>query len=159
MPVDYFEDQAGEWRYRIKGANGEPLVTSEGYRDKTDAKRGFEALKRAIAATVFAIEWPDGIQHLSMPHAMVSEGGSIPGSAEQPVSRVESGPVRFGDDWAGLWLRGDNCLAYALALRALKADKADAFAVAGVDGLITALESTNERGASTNGTAQPDSSG
>lgn len=150
--IEYFEDEAGEWRYRVKARNGEPLATSEGYRDKTDAKRGFEALARAVATALFyPAEWPDGIQHLSMPHKMVSEGGSIPGPAENPVNRVEGGPVQFGDDWPGLFLRGDACFAYVLALRSFLADKSDAFARAGVDGLITAMEATNvnrERGAS-----------
>jgi hypothetical protein len=27
--------------------------------------------------------------------------------------RIETGPIRFGDDWPGLFIRGDN--AYALA--------------------------------------------
>jgi uncharacterized protein YegP (UPF0339 family) len=39
--LEFFVDEAGETRYRIKGRNGEPMVTSEGYRDATDAKRGF----------------------------------------------------------------------------------------------------------------------
>lgn len=37
---DFFEDEAGEARYRIKGKNGEPMVTSEGYSNATNAKRG-----------------------------------------------------------------------------------------------------------------------
>lgn len=32
-------------------------------------------------------------------------------------ARVETGPVQFGDDWPGVFLRGDNALGYALALR------------------------------------------
>jgi uncharacterized protein YegP (UPF0339 family) len=149
--IDYFEDEGGEWRYRVKAANGEPLVTSEGYRDETDARRGYHALERAIARQHFTPEWPQGIAHLSMPHRMVGEAGTIPGPDAEPVSRVESGPTQFGDDWPGLWLRGDSCFAYALALKAERSQSADAFSRAGVDGLITALESTNvnrERGAS-----------
>jgi hypothetical protein len=30
--------------------------------------------------------------------------------------RVESGAIRFGDDWAGLFLRGDDCMAVAMAI-------------------------------------------
>ena len=30
--------------------------------------------------------------------------------------RVETGPVRFGDDWAGVFIRGDEALGLALAL-------------------------------------------
>jgi len=32
-------------------------------------------------------------------------------------NRVESGPVQFGDDWPGLFLRGDHSLYFASLLR------------------------------------------
>jgi hypothetical protein len=32
---------------------------------------------------------------------------------EEPV---ETGAIRFGDDWPGLFIRGDDCFAYALSL-------------------------------------------
>lgn len=32
--------------------------------------------------------------------------------------RVETGPVRLGDDWTGLFIRGDDCFAWAMDLRA-----------------------------------------
>jgi len=28
-------------------------------------------------------------------------------------SRVETGPVSFGEDWPGLFIRGDNCIFYS----------------------------------------------
>ena len=31
--------------------------------------------------------------------------------------RVETGPVRFGDDWPGVFIRGDNAGYYAMALK------------------------------------------
>jgi hypothetical protein len=31
--------------------------------------------------------------------------------------RVETGPVQFGDDWPGVFVRGDNAFGYAMALR------------------------------------------
>ena len=33
--------------------------------------------------------------------------------------RPETGPMRFGDDWTGLFIRGDNALGYAVYLRVL----------------------------------------
>lgn len=30
--------------------------------------------------------------------------------------RVETGPVQFGEDWPGVFIRGDNAFAYRLAL-------------------------------------------
>lgn len=32
------------------------------------------------------------------------------------MSRVETGPVRFGDDWAGLFIRGDNAMHLSVLL-------------------------------------------
>lgn len=34
--------------------------------------------------------------------------------------RLESGPVQFGDDWPGVFLRGDHCAYYALCLEQLE---------------------------------------
>ncbi len=31
--------------------------------------------------------------------------------------RAETGPMRFGDDWNGVFIRGDNALMFAMALR------------------------------------------
>ena len=31
-----------------------------------------------------------------------------------PQHRVETGPVQFGDDWPGVFIRGDNALAFAM---------------------------------------------
>lgn len=32
-------------------------------------------------------------------------------------SRVETGPTQIGDDWPGLFIRGDNAFHYAMCLR------------------------------------------
>jgi hypothetical protein len=39
----------------------------------------------------------------------------LPAQAE----RVETGPLQFGDDWPGVFIRGDNALFYARALAAV----------------------------------------
>lgn len=38
-------------------------------------------------------------------------------SKPENLSRVESGPVQFGDDWPGVFIRGDNALTFAHMLR------------------------------------------
>lgn len=55
---------------------------------------------------------------------------SLPDSGEKPTQtvrilpgvedRVESGAIQFGDDWPGLFIRGDNSMALGLALKALR---------------------------------------
>lgn len=49
--IQYFEDRGGKWRFRVKGVNGEIIVTSEAYSSKANAVRGF----RDLRATIFAI--------------------------------------------------------------------------------------------------------
>ena len=50
MP-EIFRDDAGEWRYRIKGRNGEIMATSEGYTRPQDAERGLADLRRVLNET------------------------------------------------------------------------------------------------------------
>lgn len=70
--------------------------------------------------------------------------------------RIETGVVRIGDDWCGLFIRGDNCFGYAAYLRPLLArldatapqDREaaffDALGVNALRNLIAMMESTNE---------------
>jgi uncharacterized protein YegP (UPF0339 family) len=46
--TEYFTDRAGKWRYRVKGKNGEKLVTSEPYASKSNAVRGYGDLRAAV---------------------------------------------------------------------------------------------------------------
>lgn len=41
------------------------------------------------------------------------------GGGSGPNPRIETGPVQFGDDWPGLFIRGDNALAIALSISVL----------------------------------------
>ena len=48
--VQYFQDKAGKWRFRIRGSNGEKMVTSEAYEGgEAGARRGFEDLRQRLA--------------------------------------------------------------------------------------------------------------
>ena len=42
--------------------------------------------------------------------------------ATLPEGRPETGAMSFGDDWPGVFIRGDNAFAYALALRSVVAN-------------------------------------
>lgn len=50
--IEIFQDEAGEWRFRIKGRNGEIMATSEGYAREADALRGYSDLSRFILGAV-----------------------------------------------------------------------------------------------------------
>jgi hypothetical protein len=68
------------------------------------------------------------------------------------TERVESGPIQFGDDWPGVWIRGDDALGMAgmldLALQHLPATaEADAWiGRAAIEGLISSLRSCSVYG-------------
>lgn len=46
--VEVYEDVAGNWRYRVVGANGEIVAASEPYVSKSNATRGFADLFRIV---------------------------------------------------------------------------------------------------------------
>lgn len=46
--VEYGRDERGEVRFRVKGDNGEIVVTSEGYATEGNARRGLSTLKRIL---------------------------------------------------------------------------------------------------------------
>lgn len=45
------------------------------------------------------------------------DNGGGPGRG--PLPRVETGAVQFGEDWPGLFIRGDNAFALAINIQAL----------------------------------------
>ena len=49
MPEPVFEwycDKAGQFRFRLKAANGEIIAVSEGYASKEGAVKGIESIKK-----------------------------------------------------------------------------------------------------------------
>jgi uncharacterized protein YegP (UPF0339 family) len=47
---EVFQDNAGEWRWRLVATNGNIIADSgEGYRSKQGVKRGIESVKRSAA--------------------------------------------------------------------------------------------------------------
>lgn len=41
------------------------------------------------------------------------------------ISRVETGPVQFGDDWPGYFMRGDNVVYFLMCFDMWKSDDID----------------------------------
>lgn len=56
--------------------------------------------------------------------------------------RVETGPTQFGDDWPGLFIRGDNAFEFAVKLRNYLEDPQNNSAKLALKHLISLLEST-----------------
>lgn len=62
--------------------------------------------------------------------------------------RAETGPMQFGDDWRGLYIRGDNCMYYANCLQSIldtveKGTETNAFFVCAIKGLLYDLKSSD----------------
>ena len=52
---EIYEDNAGEFRFRLKATNGEIIATSEGYKAKAGCKNGIESvIKNAADAEIVA---------------------------------------------------------------------------------------------------------
>lgn len=47
--VEIYEDKSGEYRWRVRAANGEIVATGEGYSTAKDAHRGFTDAACAVA--------------------------------------------------------------------------------------------------------------
>jgi len=58
--------------------------------------------------------------------------------------RVETGPVQFGDDWPGVFLRGDNAVGYGQLLREVVQNGLDPMSAAQLQGLADILLSCAE---------------
>ena len=43
---EIFKDKAGEFRFRLKAGNGEPILASEGYVSKAGCKNGIDSVRR-----------------------------------------------------------------------------------------------------------------
>lgn len=46
---ELYKDKAGEFRFRLKAGNGENILASEGYKDKSSADNGIASVKKNAA--------------------------------------------------------------------------------------------------------------
>lgn len=54
-----YQDREGQWRWRIWAANNEIVATGEAYSSKSDAMRGLQDAKEAMADTEVGPESDD----------------------------------------------------------------------------------------------------
>jgi hypothetical protein len=60
----------------------------------------------------------------------------------KPPPRAETGPMVFGDDWTGVFIRGDNAFFYAMALQEILSRPDDVMARNAVQDLIDLLRNS-----------------
>jgi hypothetical protein len=58
--------------------------------------------------------------------------------------RIETGPVKFGKDWTGVFIRGDEVFGLLLALEQSLDPLADGLALLQVQSFLDVLRSSNE---------------
>lgn len=58
--------------------------------------------------------------------------------------RPETGPMKFGDDWTGVFIRGDNAGYYAMLLREALPQIEHPISRGMLEGLLKTLEGSNE---------------
>lgn len=59
--------------------------------------------------------------------------------------RVETGPVQFGDDWPGVFIRGDNAAYFAMALKEVRSKDLDWVTKGAIESMIALLEGSRVR--------------
>lgn len=65
------------------------------------------------------------------------------------AERVETGPIQFGNDWPGTFIRGDHAAHYAMYLQQLldgRMSQADVIGTAVLRGLLSDLQSSRVSG-------------
>lgn len=81
---ELFKDKAGAFRFRLKAANGEVILASEGYKQRASALKGIESVRRNSAhADRFERKDGAGGQHS---FNLRATNGQVIGSSESYAS-------------------------------------------------------------------------
>ena len=104
LKFEVYKDKAGEFRWRLKAANGAILATpGQGYKAEADAKNGIEIVKRSGTddKVKFELYEDDKKEHrwrLKAANGQVvavsSEGYKAKADAEKAVDRIKTGAAK-----------------------------------------------------------------
>lgn len=75
----------------------------------------------------------------------VNSGCVVKLLSPENMQRVETGAVQFGDDWPGVFIRGDNAAFYSMAIDAVLRGGGDPIALGTIAGLNELLKSSDTR--------------
>lgn len=53
---EIYKDKAGEFRFRLKAGNGEPILASEGYTSKAGCKNGIDSVRRNADSEIVKVD-------------------------------------------------------------------------------------------------------
>ena len=99
LKFEVFKDKAGEFRWRLKAANGAVLATAgQGYKEKADAKHGVELVQKSGTDDKLKYEFFEDAKkehrwHLKAANGQVvassSEGYKAKADAEKAVAHIK----------------------------------------------------------------------
>lgn len=79
---ELFKDERGEVRFHLMAANGEVVVSSEGYSSKAAAEKGIEAIKKDAAGAAVVdktgIDVDAGERHEQNPYSSRQSNPGLP---------------------------------------------------------------------------------
>ena len=77
---EVYKDKAGEYRFRLKAANGQNILSSEGYKTKSSCMNGVESVKKNSqdAARLVKKQTPSGKYRFNV----TSSNGQVVGASQ-----------------------------------------------------------------------------
>src|SRR5689334_10005615 len=112
---EVYEDDSGEWRWRVKGDNGQIVAASEGYTRKADAERGLRDMKSIVEFNPLPFKKVEGQSVVSratdggLPRAMMTRVEELIAAAHCYLSAAHRGNAydlrQVPMDWP--WRRED----------------------------------------------------
>jgi hypothetical protein len=118
------DDVAGELAATRVLLGLERVLRDSAEREVTDLRAALRALVNAIQVIPAGDEWAasvvgqsDAVEALAAARKVLGEGGATASAAPDTSARADDGPLQFGDDWPGVFLRGDTAAHYAISLR------------------------------------------
>lgn len=104
LKFEVYKDKGGEFRWRLKAANGEPLATAgESYKAKTDAQNSIDLVKKSGTDTKLKYEFfeDDKKEHRwrlkaanNQVIAVASEGYKAKADAEKAVASIKANAAK-----------------------------------------------------------------
>ena len=91
LTFEVYKDKAGEYRWRLKAANGAVLATpGQGYKAKADAKNGIEVVKKAATSEKIKFEFYEDNKKEYRWRLKAANGQTVAGSSEGYKAKADA---------------------------------------------------------------------
>ncbi|RDL44668.1 hypothetical protein DN730_09795 [Marinomonas piezotolerans] len=156
-PLDIEKVSLSEAFKQARAARGETLdvaakaigVSKPHLHSIESGKSSNPAIKTVVQAAMHygvSIEVLAGLKEMTgRVNPSVNTGCVVKLPSPENMQRVETGAVQFGDDWPGVFIRGDNAAHYSMAIDGLLRGEIDPIALGVLSGLNELLKSCDVR--------------